>query len=50
MRCLGCKACGVSALTFCLGKIAGSIFPVELIAVLEAILIVVMGYCCIFKW
>jgi len=47
---LGCKAIGLAALTFCIGIIAGLVFPIALVAVLEAILIVLMGYCCLFKW
>ena len=50
MICLGCKAVGLAALTFCIGTVAGMILPIAVVAVLEAILIVLMGYCCLFRW
>ena len=50
MLCLGCKACGLGALTFCVGVAAGMIFPIGLVAAIEAILIVFLGYCCLCKW
>lgn len=50
MIALGCKAVGMSALAFCIGIVAGLVLPIYIVAVLEAFLIVVMGYCCLFKW
>ena len=50
MLVLGCKAVGLAALTFCIGIVAGLILPIQIVAVLEAILLVVIGYCCLFKW
>ncbi len=50
MLVLGCKAVGLAALTFCVGMLAGLVLPLCAVAVLEAIMIVVMGYCCLFKW
>ena len=50
MLVLGCKAVGLAALTFCVGMLAGIVLPLCAVAVLEAVLIVVMGYCCLFKW
>ena len=47
---LGCKAVGLAALTFCIGIVAGLILPIYIVAVLEALLLVIMGYCCLFKW
>lgn len=50
MLMLGCKAIGLASLTFCVGMLAGRVLPVCAVAVLEAVLIVLMGYCCLFKW
>lgn len=50
MLMLGCKAVGLAALTFCIGIVAGLVLPIAAVAVLEAILIVLMGYCCLCKW
>ena len=47
---LGCKAIGLAALTFCIGIVAGLVLPIYIVAVLEAALLVIMGYCCLFKW
>ena len=47
---LGCKAVGLAALTFCIGMIAGLIFPIYIVAISEAVLIVFMAYLCLFKW
>ena len=33
-----------------LGMLAGLVLPLCAVAVLEAVLIVIMGYCCLFKW
>lgn len=50
MHCLTCKAVGLAALTFCVGIVAGLALPVYVVAVIEAILLVIMGYFCLFKW
>lgn len=47
---LGCKAVGLAALTFCVGVVAGLVLPICVVAVIEAVLIVIMGYCCLFRW
>lgn len=47
---LGCKAVGLAALTFCVGIVAGLVLPIAVVAVLEALLLIIMGYCCLFKW
>ena len=47
---LGCKAVGLAALTFCIGVVAGLVLPICVVAVIEAVLIVIMGYCCLFRW
>ena len=47
----GCaKAVGLSALSFCLGIVAGLFFPVAVVAVMEMILLITFGYLCLFKW
>lgn len=45
-----CKSVGLASLTFCVGVVAGLVLPICAVAVLEAIMILVMGYCCLFKW
>ncbi len=47
---LGCKAVGLAAFTFCVGIVAGMVLPLCAVAVLEAVLILTMGYFCLFKW
>lgn len=44
------KAVGLTALSFCLGVIAGMFFPIALVAVTEMILLILFGYLCLFKW
>lgn len=47
----GCaKAVGLTALSFCLGVIAGMFFPITLVAVMELFLLITFGYLCLFKW
>lgn len=47
----GCaKAVGLTALSFCLGVIAGLFFPIAVVAVIEMVLLVIFGYLCLFKW
>ena len=50
MIAFGCKAIGLAALAFCIGIVAGLILPIYIVAVIEAVLLVLMGYCCLFKW
>lgn len=50
MLALGCKALGLAALTFCVGLLAGMILPVCIVAVLETCMLILLGYCCLFKW
>lgn len=46
----GCsRAVGLSALSFCLGIIAGMFLPVAAIAVIETLLLVLIGYLCLFR-
>ena len=47
----GCsKAAGLSALSFCLGIVAGMFLPIAAVAVIETLLLVLIGYLCLFKW
>ena len=46
----GCKAIGLAALTFCIGMLAGLVFPIYIVAIVESFLIVFMAYLCLFKW
>jgi hypothetical protein len=48
LRC--CKAIGLTALAFCLGVIAGLFLPIAVVAILETLMIILLGYCCLFKW
>ncbi len=47
---LGCKAIGLAALMFCVGIICGMVFPIYLVAVIETVLIVLIAYCCLFRF
>lgn len=47
---LGCKAIGLAALMFCIGIICGMVFPIYLVAVIETVLIVLIAYCCLFRF
>lgn len=47
----GCaKAVGLSALAFCLGVVSGLILPVAVLAVIETVLLLALGWLCLFKW
>lgn len=53
MKCccnIGCKAAGLSALTFCAGMAAGLLLPIGIVAVLEAAVLILLGYLCLFQW
>lgn len=47
---LGCKAIGLAALMFCIGIVCGLIFPVGVVAVVETLLIILIAYCCLFRF
>ncbi len=47
---LGCKAVGLAAFTFCIGMICGLVFPIYIVAVVETLLLLVMAYCCLFRF
>ena len=44
------KAVGLTALSFCLGMIAGLFLPLAAVAVIEMALLVIIGWLCLFKW
>ncbi len=47
----GCtRAAGLVALSFSLGIAAGIFLPTAVIAAIELILLIIMGYLCLFKW
>lgn len=47
----GCaKAVGLGALAFCAGIAAGLLCPPVIIAVIETVILVLLGYLCLFKW
>lgn len=44
----GVRALGLAAFAFCIGVIAGLILPIYCVAIIEAVLIILIGYFCIF--
>lgn len=48
--CGAAKAVGLSILTFCLGIMFGMLCPLHILAVIELILLLFLGYLCLFKW
>ena len=47
----GCsKAIGLSALSFCVGVVAGAFLPIVVVAVIEMLFLLFFGYLCLFKW
>ncbi len=44
----GFKAFGLAAFSFCIGIIAGLILPIYFVAIVEAVLIILIGYFCLF--
>lgn len=50
LRAFTCKAAGLSCLSFCIGIIAGIILPICAVAVIEAAMILFIGFLCLFKW
>lgn len=47
---LGCKAIGLAAFMFCIGMICGLVFPIYIVAVVETILLLLIAYCCLFRF
>ncbi|MBO5060662.1 MAG: hypothetical protein J6C82_07105 [Clostridia bacterium] len=47
---LGCKAIGLAALTFCGGMICGLLFPIWVVVVVETVLLILIAYCCLFRF
>lgn len=48
--CQAAKAIGLSILTFTVGVIIGMLCPIQVLAVIELIMLVLLGYLCLFKW
>lgn len=47
----GCsKAIGLGALSFCIGIVVGMVCPPAVIAVIETLMLILLGYLCLFKW
>lgn len=47
----GCsKAVGLASLSFCLGVLAGAFLPIAVVAVVEMLMLILLGYLCLFKW
>ena len=44
------KAVGLAILTFCLGIILGISCPIVVLAIVEMVLLTILGYLCLFKW
>lgn len=44
------KVCGIVALSFCVGMLAGLCLPLAFIAFLEAVLLMLIAYMCLFMW
>lgn len=49
-RLFNCKAAGLFCFAFCMGIVAGLILPICAVATIEAILLLFIGYLCLFKW
>ncbi len=48
--CGASKAIGLAILAFSLGTIAGMLCPLYVLAVIELIMLSLLGYLCLFKW
>lgn len=48
--CNAAKAIGLSILAFNLGIIAGMFCPLQVFAIIELLMLSVLGYLCLFKW
>ena len=49
-RFFGLKNLGLAALAFSVGIIAGMILPIYCVAVCETVVIIILGYLCLFVW
>jgi len=47
---LGTKAIGLAALTFCVGMICGLVFPIYVVATVETAMLLIIAYCCLFRF
>lgn len=48
--CGAAKTIGLSIVTFTAGLLIGMFCPLYVLAVLELVLLVLLGYLCLFKW
>ena len=48
--CGAAKAIGLSILTFIVGLLIGMFCPLYILAVIELLLLILLGYLCLFKW
>lgn len=49
-RCGSAKTIGLSILAFSIGVGIGMCCPLQVLAVIEFILLLLLGYICLFKW
>lgn len=49
-KCGASKAVGLAILTFSIGVVVGMCCPLQVLAVIEFILLLLLGYICLFKW
>ena len=47
---LGCKISGILILAFCIGTVTGLFLPIAAVAIIEALLLIMLAYLCLFKW
>lgn len=48
--CGASKAIGLSIFTFSVGVVLGSFCPLQVLAVVELAVLLLLGYLCLFKW
>lgn len=48
--CGASKAVGLSVLTFTIGVIIGMLCPIQVLAVIELVMLILVGYLCLCKW
>ena len=48
--CGAIKAVGLSVLTFTIGALIGMLCPIQVLAVIELIILIIVGYLCLCKW
>lgn len=48
--CGASKAIGLSILTFSIGIVIGMFCPLQVLAVIELLMLLLLGYLCLFKW